>query len=428
MTKRNYVSLITIAIVVLLGSSCNKDTGLIGLDIHQQNNSISIHIDSSGSVKTNTIRYDTLLRSISNYGLIGNINDEKLGTYSSSFVAQFLPDNNIANINETYHLDSITLTFHIGSFIGDSLSSIKIDAYQITQNIEGWDSINSTDLNITDYLLNPINFQDYYYNRPSDTSDQISFRLTDNIANIFFNRPNDTLDFNDIIANDSLFLEEFNGIYITTTIQENRNAMIGLLTTTSTSKITMHFTIVTDTTNSQNSFSFNCNNTTNFSVFNNNYMPSLPIDDISDNDSLFYIHTMNGLNGLIDFTDLAKWRDSSNIIINQAVLFIESAGDSLEYLDYPLPFGLAVLKHPDKISYDFIEDYASSQGLVAFNTETNQYQISVTEFVQDYILGKTDLTKYRLYPADNYNTAKRIVLKGGSHSNKPKLIIKYSKI
>lgn len=435
MTKNNLLSLIAILLVIILGNSCKKDTGIIGLELLDDNAKIRLGVDSSTVLSTYNVLMDSILSSNNTRALIGAYTDDLVGTSSSMFVTQVKPINNNPNIEELV-FDSISFDFKINKLYGDIVSEMKIELFEVTDNLFERDSLYKSDLNISAYFNHPLNRGETKIMLDTVNTDTsiISVRLNDYAVNkLVFP---DGQSFNDIVANDTSFFEYFNGICIKVTHTYNPNSYFAFLKS-EINALNVHFSKVdtlyanTDSMELNKTptiFSFLITDVNGFNVFDHQYNSTINIGEDAQNDSINYIETMSGLNTVVNLEDLSKWRDSSDIIINSALLHISF--DSTYVNELIPPQQLIVYQHPGEISNTVITDYSTTSGvnLVFIDNTANKYIFKITEHLQNYMLGKSDNLSIRLFPSENYSSARKVSLYSGNHHLKPKLYITYSKL
>lgn len=437
MTNKNLLCLIVVLSAIILGNSCKKDTGIIGLDLHDRDSQIQLSTDSSATVKTYSIKYDSILNNTNTRGLIGKFEDPDFGTSSSVFITQIVPQNNEPNIDRLV-FDSISFDFQINTIYGNIASTAKIEIFEVTESLTGKDSIYSNDLNIDNYLSVPLNYGETLISLDTvkintDTS-MVSVRLNEYAENKLFN-PIDSL-FVKLVEDDSAFVEDFYGICIRMTHLNTPNSFIGF-SISETNSLNVHFTRYdtlyanTDTIKivpTPSKFAYYLTSGNGFNVFSHHYNSSINFNDSTRNDSITYVESMSGLNTIINLEGLEKWKDSTDVIINNALLYVYF--DSLYTDELIPPQQILPFQHSNEILNFALTDYVNSNGveLVYINNDRHQYAFRFTEYLQDYILGKSDNISIRLFPSENHSSARRARIYGGNHDLKPKIYITYSKI
>jgi uncharacterized protein DUF4270 len=430
LNNKNLSSLIAILLVIIIGNSCKKDTGIIGLD------KIQLITDSLSAINTYNVLTDSMLSNLNTRALIGKYVDTDFGTSSSLFITQLRPMNNEPNI-EGLEFDSISFDFQINTLYGSIVSNVKIEIFEVTESLTDLDSVYKSNLNIDNYLNSPINMGETLISLDTvkantDTS-LVSVRLNEYVENKIFNPDGQT--FEEVVADDSSFYEYFNGICIKMTHLNTPNSFVGFLRSEINS-LNVHFskidTLYANTDSAKivrtpSKFAFYISNVNGFNAFDHQYNNTIQFDAVN-NDSITYIETMSGINTVIDLESLATWKDSSNVIINNALLYVYF--DSVNTDKLLPPQQIIIYQHSDVNINNVITDYSSSSGVefVYINNDLHQYAIRLTEHLQDYILGKTDNISIRLFPSENYSSARNGKIYSGNHELKPKLFITYSKL
>ena len=153
-------------------------------------------------------------------------------------------------------------------------------------------------------------------------------------------------------------------------------------------------------------------------------------------DSLFYLHSATGLNVAMKMPRLDSLKRmfiNAKKKPNILQAFIELPYDSSAYpvsaIKY-LPFlNDATLQFKKDSAYNYYTEMFRPYNSFALdgtiNTKDRTYKLNITQFVQDYVHGKTNSTDFILRQAANDNYAFCSILKKGKNI---KLKIKYSKL
>lgn len=452
MNKRNLWILAVIILTVIIGYSCKKDTGIIGLDLQGDDSKIKLLIDSSFVFKSYNIQTDEFLTSSSGYALIGAHENPDFCSSSSFFVSQLIPENNAPSI-ENLQFDSITFDFYIYNIFGNDYSEMEFELYEVTDNLTDFDSVYSSDFNVDDYFnyplsdnnaqiyLNTINWRDsngVYVDSLKHTAN-VHFRLNEYAENKLIHYGDSGLK--EVVRTNAAFRDYFRGIMIRSNHPGVKNSYVNFIKTDIDNVMSVHYT-KTDTVvegdstyypTSSRTFKFKLykaatDTVQGFNIFNHEYAPDISIDDPDALDTITYVQTMNGLNTVIDLQELSKWRDSSNIIINSALLYIYY--DSIAETDFSTPTQLFIYQHNEDIDYTLLPDYSSTgSGQYSLIDENNsQFVIRLTEYLQDYIFDENENLDIRIGTDGNLSTVKRLDIYSGNHSRRPKLYITYSKL
>lgn len=125
------VFLLVVALSVIV-SACDDDTSTIGSSLIQDQ--VKIVVDDSftltgHSVVSGSVQSRTILQ------LLGNIDAEGYGSFSSDVVTQFMPSQNIPYTD--VDLDSVRLVMRmpLGGYVGDSLMPMGIAVHRLTRDL-----------------------------------------------------------------------------------------------------------------------------------------------------------------------------------------------------------------------------------------------------------------------------------------------------
>ncbi|MDE7024496.1 MAG: DUF4270 domain-containing protein [Paramuribaculum sp.] len=120
---------------LVLGTSCQDNTSEVGSSLVSDQSEVII--DSLFTVSGNTVQNSAIL-SRTTMQLLGGITAPEYGQFSSGFVTQFMPAQNIdtdgVSIND---IDSVKLVMFIrpGGFTGDSIVPMGLTVYKLTRQL-----------------------------------------------------------------------------------------------------------------------------------------------------------------------------------------------------------------------------------------------------------------------------------------------------
>lgn len=160
---KNKISVLLIVLVGLCLCSCDDGTGMVGIDMMPAHDNITTN-DSIFYVHTNTFVADPdSIVANTNECYLGSMIDPVTGVCTTcDYLAQFyltegfaLPARELMLKDEAGEVccDSIDLTIYFDSYIGDSLSTMKLTVHELTpDNVLREDKTYATSIDPTEYL------------------------------------------------------------------------------------------------------------------------------------------------------------------------------------------------------------------------------------------------------------------------------------
>ena len=148
--KLKHLSLLPVALLML--ASCDDDTATLGVDMMPTTDLITTDFQTY-KVKTSSYEAGSSVLARTTKSYLGRFTDpETSTTVKSDFMAQFHCDEefNLPDIIENDECTSIDLRLIINDFVGDSLASFKISAYELDQQLDP-NADYYTDINPADY-------------------------------------------------------------------------------------------------------------------------------------------------------------------------------------------------------------------------------------------------------------------------------------
>ncbi len=405
---------------------CKKDPSFIGLNIHPDSKKYKVYVDSSIVLKTYTITENDTIYANTSTTLLGSLNDPIFGISKASIITQIRPYSSNVDFTNVENIDSVFLELDLmnyssssNNYYGDTISQLEISVYEITQNIEDASTrLHPDTFDIDSYLANSLLIEPFNFALEPNSDNSVKIPLTNEFGDILI-KYSDTTDF----ETDSAFSEYFNGIYVTTNEATDNGIMLYLNLVTN-SKITIYYTVFGDTI--QKSFIFNIDNySKRYNIFEHNHPESLHVNDTSSEDSVVYIKAMQGLKTKIILPDISNWLDSGLIIINKAEFVMQLENSELTYQSiFPIPNQLILAKLDDEGKEIYANDFTSTDGYI----DDSYYKFNISNLFQNYVDGETELKELYLKPYPTSIIANRAIIKGGSHKDKMKLYITYSKL
>lgn len=166
------------ASLLLLLGSCSNTTGDIGASLIQEEAKVVIHNEFTLSGRTVA---NTRIQSRTIVELLGSIQADGYGAFSSDFACQFLPAQKLVTDGvPVENIDSLhlVLAYPNGAYVGDSIAPMGLQVYQIKSKLESPIYSNSNPLDYYDPQSQPIASKIYVGNAQgeSDSIQALSYR------------------------------------------------------------------------------------------------------------------------------------------------------------------------------------------------------------------------------------------------------------
>jgi hypothetical protein len=397
------------------------------------------------SVKDDTIRTDNTL-----YNLLGSNNDPIFGKNTASIYTQVLLSTNNPVFGTQYApptFDSLILSLTyagVSCIYGDTNSPMTVKVYQLAQPISSDSAYFSnrdflttgSPLAIKTFVPHP---RDNVIIKKDTLAPQLRIVMASKNINTAFLQYFTSAAGTTIFANNTNFLQFFNGIYVTAAPASGAGSIISFDLLNPNSEITLYYHNATDTT----SFSFimdngsaervNHFNHTKYYYANPFLRGELTHDSIKNGNKVLYAQSMAGLRVRIEYPYIKNLAKNGRIAINKAQLVIpvdDSTDISLP--SYAPPYQLVLVEESgglDRFLLDQAEGTSYYGGI--YNAATKSYTFNIALYLQRIIDGiAPNLGLYlEVWTADRPSTPNRVVLKGPKrHAGRLSLNITYTKL
>ncbi len=405
--------------------SCEKDSGLIGLDtlnesrgrvgVLKQFKAISFNLADDSILTTNPTR-----------AIVGSVQDPDIGYHQASFVTHLLLESAQPDFGSNPILDSARLFLRYVGAYGDTLKPMNIRVYAL------------------DEFMDPDEDQLYYSNKTwakgtflgetgavphyprtfiFEGNDTLSPRMIIPMdvsylqQKIFDGASNSSSDF---IDNDA-FIQYFNGILVESGGEDG--SFLYLDAVTGVSRMQLFYHNDTDT----NVFQLETDNSgTTVNHFEHDY--STAVFDVNNPDVIngeiyTYVQAMGGVVTAIEFPDLQNLAYSA-FLINKAelVLSVEIGADAN---GLTAPQQLLVLELGEDSSKVLIKDYnlGASAGiggtLIKGEYRQKEYRFNITRHIFERINNHQSGTRLFLVAGGGASSSNRVKLNGNLHPINP---------
>lgn len=400
--------------------SC-QDPDLVGLDVQPQGDKMDVIFLDSCSIKSITLKEDSLQSDETSFNLLGSISDPIFGITTAGFYSQFrLPTSNVIFNSPT--LDSITVSLAYNGFYGDTTTPLHIKIYEIAENISKDASYYSSH----SFLLKPVPLADVWIApRPHDsilvnginTAPRMNIRLDNSLGQRFLDASGSSY-----LADNLNFLEFFKGLYFTA----EQSSVIGsivyfdLLSASGLSKMTLNY-------NDSLEYNFLINtNCARVNKYSHNYSSAvIPLTQqivssptTTFGDSVVFIQALAGLKTKIIFPYLLNLKNIGALAISKAELTfnIETIGTSNDQFTPPLKLALSAIDDNGRPS--FLTDQSEGDTYFGGTYDANNfvYKFNISRYIQQVLSGSKKDNGLYLMVSGSAIRANRLVLKGGKRS------------
>ena len=370
---------------LLIFTSC-EEPSFIGLEVLPEDDGFNIHKYEDIEIETSTRERDSILGRDYPRSLLGSMDDPVFGGFKASFMTQL----GISVVDHDFGPDPIAeelvLYLHLTDLYGQEGVPQKVSVYQLNELIDRERHAYS---NFDPMTMSP---------EPGLVTEHIiDMEEGDSIVAI----PIVSQDLQDklLFAPDSAkqsisqFITYFNGLYVTAEMTNDERGSVHTVNLNSDeSRLSLYYKN-TDEPDSILQYNYIITENANrINLFEHDYSKARFADVLGQTgteDSLLYIQGGHGLTGRLDFDHLNAWRDSMSIApfsLNSASLYLPVNMDHITD-EYPLPDKLLALQMDEEGELVMIDDFRIGENYFGgdFNSETGEYKINITNWVNSYI-------------------------------------------
>ena len=348
-------------------SACDVSNRELGTDILPPGDNVIVYNDTIFEIDAYTVTGKPVVSSEFSYSatrlmLLGTLEDSITGLSRASVVTQFnaaydyLPADNL-------EIDSLYLTIHFYDVIGDAGQDMTLSLYEFTERLY----LDTAHTYYSDYEVegkyDPVPLAQVTITPENGGNYEMLIENQDFI-NKFLAVQSDTA----LYANDSIFKDYFNGLYITAEPVSAEGIIARIQPSNALTRLTMKYSNDSTEVDStaERDFAYAHYNIDQYSsqkinVYEHDYTGTYlsQILDNEETDSPYcFVQGMAGVNTRFSFASLQEWMDQKPLIINSATLVFdvvpqEESGILYEDLPNRLMFG-SILEDD---SYEPIYDY-----------------------------------------------------------------------
>lgn len=384
--------------VGLIFFSCKKEPSQIGLNVVGEN-PLNVLFTDTTSVKVYSVLRDSVRTDYLANSILGVVVDPIFGTTKASLYVQY--DLTIANYSfgEQQSFDSLVLTipYQNVSVYGDSMAPLSFNVYELNEKLILDTAYYS---NQTAEFLPELLGSATFIPKPYDSvwvdtnyvEPHFTLRLSDELGQRLISL-DDTMYY---VSED--FTESFNGLYFEPVYTGGTGNLTFLNMRGTGSTLTLHYN---NSVSDSLSYSFAVGSySPSFQNYDHmDYAGSDPdfYRQVIEKDTLagnqkFYMQTLGGVDSYISFPSLFDREDFSKFAINEAKLVVTNVDPDNMFMA-PANMVMFQKRYSDVDStenYYYIEDASGGDAYFDgyYNSTTKQYEIRITNYLQDYIAGK----------------------------------------
>jgi len=396
--------------------SCEREPDPIGRDLIPD--VISAYVDSTELIHSITVKGDSMITNKKSWQLLGHCINPMFGVSISELITEIsLVNKDSFNFGTNPQKDSVLLTISFSGYTGDPNSLIEVYCYEYTEGIRGDTNVYSN----TDITgrYNPVPLGSGYINFV-DSLLKISI-TDDNFIRRFF-EADDT-----IFTADEILTGYVHGIYLHP--QNNSPGGVILYIDFSEDPGQLSFYYHNDEEVSLDYHLSIGKNSKRFSIYHHDYQ-GFPIENFisggNETDSIIFVQSISGANGVIRLPDLENWIDSLPVAINHAKLIIQPADTLITGLskkEYPQKLNMWLI-HPDG-GYRYVFDNLINEATFGggYDSKTNAYIFNITYHIQSFLEGDIGNFDFVITPEYPSNEFTQVILNGANHRGNDKMRI-----
>ena len=434
--KNQFLTLIVLMLIALMG--CEEQSS-IGVEVLPAGDLISIR-NTIEQTRSFTHSEDSIRTDEASHSLLGSFVDSLFGITTINFATQFrlygFPD-----FGKNPEVDSVKLYIYYRIIYGDTITKQKFSVYELESPLD-IDKRYAQDVDLKSMAYDDL-IGEYEYtprvrldSATADTFYQlINIPIHNSLGEKLMNA--DSMD----MVNNDVFLEYFKGLYIETEKLTNQGGAILSLETVQQGNFNGSALVLFYHNDSIKSVAGGDSSlimpyiiskySARVNHIDHDYSQAPFYDNLNSvtvEDSLIYVQATGGLKSHVLIDELSSWRDSVNTAVNKAELIfqIDTLVSQVHKYRPPLQMLFTIVDSTgvERLPVDYVFNPSFYGGGLRSDYT---YHFTITQHIQEIIIGNAQNYGFYLTPAQKNNEANRVVLKGGSSATGIKLIITYSK-
>jgi hypothetical protein len=417
--------------------SCN-DEGSVGLDLLPNNDGIGVFVQDTFTLRTYTIREDSLATQLPPRFTLGEISDPVFGSAAVAIGYHVRLTTENINLGENLQGDSLVLSFAIESFYGDTLDPMIIKVWELDEFIER-DSVFYSNRRP---MLKPTPLASFQYTpRPSvpatvnepqvDGSDSVfnyaqvlRVPLNGDLMNRLLAASN-TAD----LQNNTNFVQFFKGVFVTMERASGGTGnVLNLVSISARNGLFLYYKsgqqrrrfdmVITNESARFNSFSFDFQGAPVAAV----------LGDTSSNIEETYVQAGGSVKTVVEMPYLRNLISNGMVAINKAEIHFEVVPGT-EQKPFSPPGRLLLLladslgKNAPRLIIDFNEAYYDGR------FKDGKYKFTISRHIQQLLMNQERDFGLVLIPDNTITSLNRTVLGSSNHPlHRPKMVITFTKL
>ncbi|MCL2132477.1 MAG: DUF4270 domain-containing protein [Lentimicrobiaceae bacterium] len=401
--KKKYVSILCAGIFAAVFVSCKEDVGLVGLNLQPDEELLNTDFFDTATIVAYSVLNDSITTSNTALNLLGDITDPVFGRAQAAIYTQFRLSSMKVDFGENAQADSLMLYLAYGGYYGDTLKSLRIRVYEVSEEIKSTAYYGNSSLTHNSEVLADVQIQPTPNTK--DTSSAVAYMsipLSVSFATTKFLSKSGKNELSD----DANFADYFKGLYIEAEAVSSNGCMLSIDLLHPNTFMTLYY----GNSEKQNqSFPFkiikdSCNRFSSINHFDYaGATPNLSAQlngDYSSAEEELYGQAAGGIKTVMQFPHLKEMFADKQVIIHKAELIISRKDDNLPNYDAPAALSLSYDSKTDKnqllFDYALAVAYNASYFGGTYDETTKQYAFRITKYVQMLIDSGTDDYKLNL--------------------------------
>lgn len=373
---------------ILLLCSCKKDIDTIGLDLQDGtlgNAYVEIPLSAYSTLEDSLFTKNLL------YTLLGEIHDPIFGGTRAGFCTQFALQGSNTTLGDNLTLDSVVLTLQYGGYYGDTLSGLRLEVYELSEQLtkaqyysnESDPSHLGVNLVRSNAPILPTPTTRVKIDTATYTA-HLRIRLTDDFGNRLLNMSTSDL------ATNSTFQSAFYGLVVKATANGSGNlcyfsptaAQSGLTLYYKAGETTKKYTFPITTDCARYNFY-----THDYTTGSTDFQRQVINGDTSRGKEMLYIQPTGGVKTHVSLDAFGNWVKNKDIIINKAELIITNTDAAENTFTCPSNIGLQLVTSDGTATYipdDAVYTSSSYYG-GTYDKDKKEYRFRLTYYAQEIL-------------------------------------------
>ncbi len=387
-----FSTIISVILVLLVFTACNKKPNSIGVDLVDDN---QLFVgDTAFSVFAYSSKEDSVISDETTLNLLGSMRTINFGSTDASFYSQLRLGDVLPSFGNDPQGDSAILTLvyygYYGNINTQQFAKVSLVGQSFFKDSTYYSNIKllSSDTIFANYNFIPHPNDSVMLPDSSLAAAELRIPLNDDFINMILN-PED----NNVLESNDSFLEYFKGIYVSSQSMTapGEGAILYFNLLDERSNVTIYY-------NDSLEYELEINlNNARIGKFEHDYALSLNqnfLTQVENNDTTagtqnLYLQGLAGVQTTVTFPGLSNWVDSERYVINEARLIIPVEETSEEL---PPANSLVLFRLNEDGDIMFTDDQGEGDNYFGgdFNESNNSYLFRISLYIQGVLNGSPD--------------------------------------